>query len=149
MYCRVCAAIFRKKSILMVKQREKEKIFWTLPGGGIKIKESPEAAILREVKEETGLQAKVSSLLYEIELEAGRQQINEKCYLLKTKGQNPILGYDPEHSGDSRTLLDVAWIPISRAKNDLQVTRVISALKKENAIKLCTAQHVAEQMVIA
>lgn len=36
---------------------------WTLPGGGIEFGEDPKKAIVREVKEETGLNATVGKLL--------------------------------------------------------------------------------------
>lgn len=36
---------------------------WTLPGGGIDFGEDPATAVVREVKEETGLDARVSKLL--------------------------------------------------------------------------------------
>ena len=35
---------------------------WTLPGGGLEFGESPEAAMIREVEEETGLQVVARSI---------------------------------------------------------------------------------------
>jgi 8-oxo-dGTP diphosphatase len=35
---------------------------WTLPGGGLEFGESPEAALVREVKEETGFDVEVGAL---------------------------------------------------------------------------------------
>jgi 8-oxo-dGTP diphosphatase len=36
---------------------------WTLPGGGVDFGEDPKAAVVREIKEETGLNARVGKLL--------------------------------------------------------------------------------------
>lgn len=46
-----CAIVINSSSILLVKERGA----YHLPGGGIEIGEQPEAAAIREVKEETGL----------------------------------------------------------------------------------------------
>lgn len=39
---------------------------WEFPGGGIEFGEEPEAALLRETKEETGLEVKITRLLPKI-----------------------------------------------------------------------------------
>lgn len=44
-----------RQKILLVKRRDIP--IWVLPGGGIDANESPELAVLREVKEETGVNA--------------------------------------------------------------------------------------------
>jgi 8-oxo-dGTP diphosphatase len=49
----VLGIIFDEKKVLLVKRRDVP--VWVLPGGGIEDEESAEDAIIREVKEETGL----------------------------------------------------------------------------------------------
>ncbi len=50
--------------VLLVKRNVPPKAgFWCLPGGFMELGETPEAAALRELKEETGLSGKVEMLL--------------------------------------------------------------------------------------
>jgi 8-oxo-dGTP diphosphatase len=59
----VGALIFRRDSILLVERgREPLKGYWSLPGGLVETGERLEAAIIREVLEETGLRVKPSPL---------------------------------------------------------------------------------------
>jgi 8-oxo-dGTP diphosphatase len=59
----VGALIFRRDSILLVERgREPLKGYWSLPGGLVESGERLEAAIQREVREETGLRVKPVSI---------------------------------------------------------------------------------------
>jgi 8-oxo-dGTP diphosphatase len=56
----VGAVILRGEEVLLVRRgQEPAKGSWSLPGGVVEVGESLEAAILREVQEETGLIVKV------------------------------------------------------------------------------------------
>ncbi len=57
----VRAAVFENDRLLMVKEREDG--LWTLPGGWADIGDSPSAAAVREVKEESGFDVVVRKLL--------------------------------------------------------------------------------------
>ncbi len=50
-----------KNEILLVHRNDFDA--WNLPGGGLEPEESPWAGVLREIKEETGLDAEVVKLL--------------------------------------------------------------------------------------
>jgi 8-oxo-dGTP pyrophosphatase MutT (NUDIX family) len=54
------AILCRRKCVLLVKPRDGRH--WQLPGGGIKASETPWVAVLREVQEETGLEARLLGL---------------------------------------------------------------------------------------
>lgn len=57
------AVIERRGKILLTHWRRGHLHGWTLPGGGIESGEDPKDAVVREVLEETGLNAKVGRLL--------------------------------------------------------------------------------------
>ena len=60
----VGALILRKDSILLVERgRAPLKGFWSLPGGVLELGEQLGAAIVREVKEETGLEVQPLSVV--------------------------------------------------------------------------------------
>ena len=62
--CAASAAVFRGDQVLLV-QRGKGALkgFWSLPGGHIEPGETAKAAAQREVREETGIEADISSLV--------------------------------------------------------------------------------------
>jgi 8-oxo-dGTP diphosphatase len=62
--CAASAAIFRGSAVLLV-QRGKGALRerWSLPGGHIEPGETAKAAALREVREETGVEAELDSLV--------------------------------------------------------------------------------------
>ena len=50
--------------ILVVKQEVSEQRHWSLPGGKLEYGETIEQCLVREVKEETGIDIKVKDMLY-------------------------------------------------------------------------------------
>ena len=49
--------------VLVVEHTYRRQVPWGLPGGWLKTAESPEAGLMREVFEETGLQVRIGELL--------------------------------------------------------------------------------------
>nr|NLJ02664.1 NUDIX hydrolase [Bacillota bacterium] len=130
---RAFAAILLDGKIAMVRVDEKDRSYWTLPGGGVEEGESREEAAVREAMEETNLKIKIVRFLFQGKYAAG----TEYCYLAEpTKGGQHIqLGHDPELEVNEQVLKQAEWIPIGDLKDDLHVTRVIKALSQEEIEK--------------
>lgn len=127
---RVCGAITRAGSILMVNHQHDGRNYWTLPGGGVEAGESAEEAVVREAWEETGLTTRALDLLYRITyISTAGNEVVERCFLLEAIGDaDPTLGYDPELSGKEPMLRGIGWFPLETVRNDLQVSRIIDTL---------------------
>lgn len=58
------AIIFRDDKLLLCKQGNPSRDFWTLPGGGLYDGEKLEDCVIREVFEEVKLEVKIAQMLY-------------------------------------------------------------------------------------
>lgn len=60
----VDGVILREKEVLLIKRgKEPFKGYWALPGGSVEYGETTERAVVREVKEETGLNCDIVRLI--------------------------------------------------------------------------------------
>lgn len=61
---RVTGFLVEDGRLLLVRERLRERAHWNLPGGRPEAGESIESALVREMREETGLDIEVGELLY-------------------------------------------------------------------------------------
>jgi ADP-ribose pyrophosphatase YjhB (NUDIX family) len=84
--------------------------FWSPPGGGWQFGESIRAALVREFREETGLEVRVGRFLHLHEFRSGELQALELFFeVLAEDDSQPRLGHDPEHAPDQQLLTELAW----------------------------------------
>jgi 8-oxo-dGTP pyrophosphatase MutT (NUDIX family) len=119
---RVSAVILRNDGaeILMVQHRRKDgTLYWQLPGGGIDSGESAEAAIVRELLEETGLYGRVVRWLFSIPYRLG----SSATFLVEIdEGAEVQLGIDPEEVGsEHQKLVSVAWRSVGEVQESPEV----------------------------
>lgn len=88
---RVSAVIIKNKSVLLIKRVKPSETYYVFPGGGIEEDETPEIAIIRESKEETGFDVKNPQKLFVInDIERGENYF----YLIDN-----FIGNEPKFGG--------------------------------------------------
>lgn len=93
---RACGLCFRNDRLLMVNHDLNNKPFWAPPGGGIGFGETAESTVIREIREETGLEVTVGSLKFVCEYINPPFHAVELFFFAEIMGGNLITGSDPE-----------------------------------------------------
>ena len=109
----VGAIILREGKILLEQRgNDPAKGQWTIPGGGVEVGESLEAAVLRETLEETGLHGEIVGLIDVVDQvhrdKEGKIEYHYVIidYIVKAKGE-------PKPASDAAAL---KWVPISEVE---------------------------------
>jgi len=113
----VAAAIVRENQILAIEYDDESGLNYNLPGGGVEEGETLEEAVLREVREEAGVEVVIGRLLivweYVPERENFRYGAQHKVGLIYEarlkEGQEPDVThrYDAHQTG-------VRWLPLEQ-----------------------------------
>ncbi len=131
---RVAAVIERGGLLLLVRhQKPGRDPYWVLPGGRLEPGETiPECAV-REVREETGLGAAFSGVLYVGEfLREGRHTVDVTVRMTTEDDAEASLGADPEVAPDAEpTLSELRWV----GDEELRDIDLLPALLKERLLQ--------------
>ena len=107
---RVTGILIEDNKILLVKQKISDKRNWSLPGGKLEQGETIEQGIIREMKEETGLDVEIIRLLYLCDVSVSDNTLLHITFLLKRVAGNIVL---PTNEFESNPICDVEFAPIS------------------------------------
>ncbi|WP_116963158.1 8-oxo-dGTP diphosphatase MutT [Fastidiosibacter lacustris] len=82
----------QKNQVFLTKRKESQHLagLWEFPGGKIKPNESPEAALIRELKEEVGIYAKNIRLLMVKTHNYGDKVVELNCYIVNSYSDLPM-----------------------------------------------------------
>lgn len=110
----VVAAVIRDKDKIFVTQRGygEFKDGWEFPGGKMEPGETPQQALVREIKEELDTEIEVQELIDTVEYDYPTFHLTMHCFWARIKGGNLIL---KEHEAakwlTKDTLNTVDWLP--------------------------------------
>ena len=109
---RSAAIILRDGKILMEKVFYFGREFYVLPGGGVEPGETPEETVLRELKEECGLDGTILRPLAVVYGKDGSREYSFEATV--PEDQEATLGSDPEYGCNAETqpLKEVLWMSL-------------------------------------
>ncbi len=120
--------VIENGKILLIKRgNEPNKGLWSIPGGLVRLGESPEEAAIREFKEETGLNAIIEKLLgvFNIIIKDNEGKIKYHYIVIDYLGKVVSGELRP---GDD--VLDARWFNINDIKNIQTSITVMKAIEK-------------------
>ncbi|HHT7238631.1 MULTISPECIES: NUDIX domain-containing protein [Bacillus] len=108
MQVRVTGVLIEDDKILLVNQKVANRN-WSLPGGRVENGETLEEAMIREMREETGLEVKIKKLLYVCDKPDASPSLLHITFLLeKVEGEITL----PSNEFDHNPIHDVQMVPI-------------------------------------
>ena len=111
---RVVAAVILQDGQVLATQRGygKYKDWWEFPGGKVEEGETPEAAIVREIREELDVHIVVKSFLTTVEYDYPEFHLSMDCYWCRLQeGQIRLLEHEAARWLPVHDLRQVNWLP--------------------------------------
>ena len=133
---RAAGVVIYNNHLLVIYRKKNTSIYYTFPGGTVEIDESIQAAVAREVLEETSIQVQINNLLYQFDIISDASVKRECFYDCNYISGIPALKSDSiefSRSNDNN-MYQPMWIPIDKLSEiklyPLEVRdRVINDLK--------------------
>lgn len=120
---KVVAAIIEREGAIFATQRGygKFKGWWEFPGGKIEEGETPEEALVREIREELDAQINIESHVMDVAYDYDDFHLDMRCYRCSFAGKPPtLLEHEAAVWADARTIGLLKWLPA-----DIQVVAVL------------------------
>ena len=124
----VCAVIVNKGRIFACQRGYGEwKDWWEFPGGKIESGESPEEALLREIREELFIDISIDRHLTTVDYDYPDFHLTMHCYLchLKDDSQPYLLEHEAARWLGKSELEEVKWLPA-----DVEVIKALNEDKR-------------------
>ena len=115
MSVRVAAVVVRDGRVLLARHEKRGESYWVLPGGGVEPSETVAEALVRELREEAGLEIEVGELLFVNDGYRPEAEMVAVYFAARLKGELP----EARRSGE-KVLREVRWFA-PEALTDLEV----------------------------
>lgn len=138
---RVCGICLKENKILLIHHSgvgEKGSL-WAPPGGGLDFGESAEQTLIREYKEETGLNIRVEEFLFTNEFLSPPLHAIELFFRVEIISGTMAMGTDPEMSNGKQIIQDLRFWHFDeiRSQDPLLFHAVLRGIKSpEELLKL-------------
>jgi len=130
----VRAIIFKDNDLLVMKRSKFGKEYYTLIGGGVDSGETVEQALVREIREETGVQ--IGQYRKVFEEDAGSMYGFQHVYWCEYLGGEPVLSPNTEEAKISalgQNTYEPMWLPL----DNLAGSSFVSVSLKEAILEAC------------
>ena len=104
MSVRVAAVVVRDGRVLLARHEKRGECYWVLPGGAVEPGETVAEALVRELREEAGLEIEVGELLFVNDGYRPEAEMVAVYFAAKTKGELP-----EARRSDEKVLREVRW----------------------------------------
>ncbi len=98
--------------ILVVKQDVTETRHWALPGGALEFGETIEQCLVREIREETGLEVTVNELLYVCDRFHEGSHVVHMTFLVEKIGGSFRTGQELQRADE--TIREIGMVPVDK-----------------------------------
>lgn len=123
----VVAAIIRKRDMIFATQRGygEWKDWWEFPGGKMEVGETPEVALVREIREELSAEINVDEFLCTVKYDYPQFHLTMHCYLCSLMTDSLHLNEHEAARWLSKDELDsVKWLPADVKVVELLKSRI-------------------------
>ena len=130
---KVVAAVIRKGDTVFATQRGygDYKDWWEFPGGKIEAGESPEEALVREIKEELNTDISVDSFITTVEYDYPEFHLHMECFWCSiTQGELTLLEHEAAKWLPLDSLIQVNWLPADLKLIEM-IEQINSSIRKE------------------
>ena len=119
---RVVAAVIKNRNKVFATQRGygDYKDWWEFPGGKIEEGETPQKALIREIKEELAVDIKVGDYITTVEYDYPEFHLSMDCFWAKVvSGQLTLLEHEAARWVSLKKLDTVDWLPADKIIVDM------------------------------